>query len=241
MELRGVLFRSSAVSPLKAESRKLMTDIDQLSSQIMHEIVLPAIEKEVNEGKHFAPLRQIYHSLLLAKWYKQMIKDTAFSKAYVDQNKVTGIDMADTTVTNQIYNLYVDAYKKGAYTFIQEDYDALSEESIPRKYFTGGIKDGGSMAMLSGKNLDPMEFKPAGQFFEAPVRVDVTGHSNRAMVSFTIDKNMLSKSDIDGLLEIVPNFVKILQQKNNPLKSYPALKERLLVLLKRCLELFNSN
>ena len=35
-----------------------------LTTQVMREVVLPAITKEVNEGANFAPLRQIYHTLI---------------------------------------------------------------------------------------------------------------------------------------------------------------------------------
>ncbi|MCK5581355.1 MAG: UDP-3-O-acyl-N-acetylglucosamine deacetylase [Candidatus Omnitrophica bacterium] len=111
-----------------------------LASQIIREIVIPEIEKEVNQGKHFAPLRQIYHSLILAKWYKETIKDSLLSKVYVDQNKVDGVDMDDDTIKDQIYDQYIEAYKKGVFNYIKEDHDRLSNEMIPRKYFSGGIK-----------------------------------------------------------------------------------------------------
>jgi len=54
-------------------------DVEQLSdvsSQIVKEIILPEIEKEVNHGKNFAQLRQIYNSLILAAWFKRALKDS---------------------------------------------------------------------------------------------------------------------------------------------------------------------
>jgi HEAT repeat protein len=113
----------------------------ELSAQIIREIIIPEIEKEVNEGENFAPLRQIYHSLILAKWYKETVKQTLLSKVYVDQNKVDGIEVDDETFKDQIYNRYMDAYKQGVFNYIKEDYDALSQEMIPRKYLSGGITD----------------------------------------------------------------------------------------------------
>ncbi|HBR14821.1 MAG TPA: hypothetical protein DD723_04665, partial [Candidatus Omnitrophica bacterium] len=90
------------------------------------------------EGKNFAPLRQIYYSLILAKWYKETIKNSLLSKVYVDKNKITGVDLEDRTMKEQIYDRYMKAYKKGVYDYIKEDYDAASQEVIPRKYFSGG-------------------------------------------------------------------------------------------------------
>ena len=37
----------------------------------MHEVILPVIEEEVNHGKNFRYLRQIYNSLILATWFKR--------------------------------------------------------------------------------------------------------------------------------------------------------------------------
>ncbi|NTV30048.1 MAG: HAD hydrolase-like protein, partial [Candidatus Omnitrophica bacterium] len=47
--------------------------------------------KEVNEGANFAQLRQVYHSLILATWYKRKIKASLLGQAYVDRNKVVGL------------------------------------------------------------------------------------------------------------------------------------------------------
>ena len=65
---------------------------DNMQSDIIREIIIPAIEEEVNNGQHFAQLRQIYHSLILAKWYKETIKDSLLSEVYVDQNMIAGIE-----------------------------------------------------------------------------------------------------------------------------------------------------
>ncbi len=113
-----------------------------LTTKIVNKILIPAIEKEVNQGENFAPLRQIYHSLILAKWYKETIKNSLLSKIYIDQNKVSGTEISSqTTIIDEIYNQYIEAYKVGVFSFIKEDYDALSQEMIPRKYFSGGIID----------------------------------------------------------------------------------------------------
>ncbi len=53
--------------------------IQILSEQLMKEIVLPVITEKVNTDPGYAPLRQVYYSLVLAEWYKrktaQMIAD----------------------------------------------------------------------------------------------------------------------------------------------------------------------
>lgn len=112
-----------------------------ISKDVVREVLLPVIEKEVNEGENFAALRQIYYSLILAKWYKNTVTESLLHKIYIDQNKVAGVDDVDEEVRNEIYARYMQAYQKGVFNYIKEDYDRLSGESLPRKYFSGGFKD----------------------------------------------------------------------------------------------------
>jgi len=42
--------------------------------ELLKSTIIPIIEKEINEGKNFSQLRQIYHSFILAAWYKENLK-----------------------------------------------------------------------------------------------------------------------------------------------------------------------
>jgi hypothetical protein len=126
--------------PTTTEASTFSTTTDDIKN-IMRSIILPAIEKEVNTGKNFAPLRQIYYSLILAKWYKEKIKTSILSQVYIDQSKVKGIDLSDPAAKQEIYDRYMQAYKKGVYNYVKEELDPATQEVIPRKYFSGGFKD----------------------------------------------------------------------------------------------------
>ncbi len=143
-------------------------------SEIIKEIILPAIEKEVNEGQTFAPLRQIYHSLILAKWYKETIKNSLLSKIYVDQKKIAGVNLDDATLKDQIYAQYMEAYKKGVFNYIKEDYDRLSRETIPRKYFSGGEMFTNFELITLNKTNNPARVASArvGKHFALTTRAD---------------------------------------------------------------------
>ncbi len=108
-------------------------------SPVVREVIVPAIEKEVNEGENFAMLRQIYNSMILATWFKRHLRESLFSQIYVGQNKVGGVDVDDKDIKEKIYQQYLAAFKKGVFDFIREDYDAATDETTPRKYFAGGI------------------------------------------------------------------------------------------------------
>ncbi len=114
-------------------------DINAIGSQIVREIVIPQLEREVNEGKNFALLRQVYHSLILAMWYKQKIKKSILAKIYADKRKVAGVGY-DSINTDLIYQQYLQAFKKGVFNYIKEEVDPATQEMIPRKYISGGVE-----------------------------------------------------------------------------------------------------
>ena len=132
------------------------SDINALGSQIVREIVIPELTKEVNEDKNFVRLRQVYNSLILATWYKKKIKDSILSQVYADKRKVAGMGYGSSVIVNKvslrraegdaaisdterIYQRYLQAFKKGVYNYIKEEQDPLTQQVIPRKYFSGGM------------------------------------------------------------------------------------------------------
>ena len=178
-------FMASHTSPFMASlnrdaiNRVSTNNINALGSQITREIVIPELDREVNEGKNFAQLRQVYNSLILATWYKKKIKDSILEQIYADKNKVEGVGYAQSIIpptptrghvqirttknvspsslpSNEalnvkvpqgnpqndvelIYQRYLKAFKKGVFNYIKEDTDTLTQETIPRKYFSGGL------------------------------------------------------------------------------------------------------
>lgn len=110
----------------------------ELSSEVLREIVIPAIEREVNHGEHFAPLRQIYHSVVLSAWFKQTLRESLVARIYADQKKVKGIEIEERDVKQAIYQQYLKAFQVGVYNYIKVEYDAHTNRNIPRKYFSGG-------------------------------------------------------------------------------------------------------
>ncbi|MBF0489767.1 MAG: 50S ribosomal protein L11 methyltransferase [Candidatus Omnitrophica bacterium] len=139
--------------------------INNLGSNIIREIIIPELTKEINEGKNFAQLRQVYNSLILATWYKKKIKESILSQVYEDKNKVAGVGFEDVGAGSKpaqeqraglpagqaglepaptvldvttIYKQYLTAFKKGVYNYIKEESDPVTQQPTPRKYFSGG-------------------------------------------------------------------------------------------------------
>ncbi|MCC6758231.1 MAG: DUF952 domain-containing protein [Candidatus Omnitrophica bacterium] len=139
-------------------------DVSTISTGIFKDTVLPLIEKEINEGKNFADVRQIYNSVILATWYKKALKESLLGKVYADKSKVAGVETDDKDMKQRIYEQYLAAFKKGVYNLIKEESDSAGD-MIPRKYFSGGIKIANFTAS-SSLLTRPVSLAQAGQVIE---------------------------------------------------------------------------
>lgn len=137
--------------------------LNSLSSSVVKEIILPELEKEINQGKNFAQLRQVYNALILAVWFKQKLKQHILSQIYVDKKKVKGVDLEDREVREKIYRQYVAAYKKGVYDYVKTDYDISLQKEISRRYYGGGFA-------LPGKEEEWVVTRKVDEFSQNPNR-----------------------------------------------------------------------
>jgi len=128
--------------------------VTELKSQIIREVIIPALEHEVNQGSHFAKLRQINQAVILAKWYKQTLRESLLARVYADQNKIKGIDTASPQAKQEIYDQYLEALRRGVYDYIREEEDPLEGRVIPRRYFSGGTHLAQKVRVTSGAAPD---------------------------------------------------------------------------------------
>jgi len=112
--------------------------LNDISSSIVREVIIPEIEKEINEGENFANLRQISYAMVLATWYKRNLKESLLGKLYVDHNKIDGVDVEDKNIKEKIYQQYLKAFKIGVYDYVKQDYNSHLQEIIERRYISGG-------------------------------------------------------------------------------------------------------
>jgi len=175
--------------------------ISGVTAQIIREILIPEIEKEVNQGEIFANLRQIYNSMVLATWYKNALKESLVGKVYVDRAKTMGIEVEDKAINKKIYDQYVESFQKGVYDFIKEEYDPASQQIIPRKYFSGGVKlkVAPKRAMVSMGMLNELQTKnefamiAAGFDNAEGERVDVVALAEENIKKAIADERMIAE------------------------------------------------
>ncbi|MDO8801770.1 DnaJ domain-containing protein [Phenylobacterium sp.] len=190
-------------------------DVNALGSQIVREIVIPQLTKEVNDNKNFAQLRQVYNSLILATWYKKKIKDSILSQVYSDKNKVKGVEYSSSVIPAQagiqrgdvegIYQQYLKAFKKGVYNYIKEEQDPVTQQVIPRKYFSGGF---GFIDMAMRIEIED-------------TKIPVERHA-ASLVGLTVNLSMVSgvKRNLDQAMWVdVPSVRQVVQDKEQRIRD----------------------
>ena len=207
-----------------------------IGNQVVREIILPEIEKEVNEGQNFALLRQVYYAAILAKWYRAEIQKTILAQVYVNKKKIAGIDLDDNTIKEQIYQRYLRAYKKGVFNYIKEDSENLTGQIVPRKYFSGGEII--NPDEIYSKEVGPEEAHTVGLAFRQRVSVVPAGFSAAMMTPDNVDKRIIAKlmtgysADSAAPELLIPQLQKNLSDEGENIKVENAdLKE--IFLLKR--------
>jgi len=152
----------------------------------MREVILPKVNADINQGKNFATLRQIYHSLILAAWFKKNFRGS-FYKSYIDKNKTEGIGLKDKNVKEKVYGLYTDAFQKGMYLITKQESDPGTGKRIRRRYFSGGVWFSNGDKSISSALTVNTETKAFDRFAAGPevaVKIKlVTGLNNSASPS----------------------------------------------------------
>ncbi len=113
--------------------------VDAIGVRVMRELVVPAIQKQVDEGESFRVLRQIYGALILAAWYKRRIRTGLLSEDYVNHGKVEGISLNDPGMAERVWQQYAENFSEGVFDVIIDDELDTGEDLLVRRYTSGGM------------------------------------------------------------------------------------------------------
>ena len=161
------------------------TNRDIQMDDVLREVIVPLLEQEVNEADHFAPLRQIYYSLVLARWYKESLGGNPLNAGYAGRNKVKGIDLAGQNDTRELYGRYMEALDRGAFSLIREEKTEHAQESVPRRYFSGGVDFAGGFPIDRAQT--------AAEVVVSGALLAVNGIFDLSMASFTGEQELSSR------------------------------------------------
>lgn len=118
--------------------------------------LFPALENEINNHEGFAPLRKVYNSLILAKWFRNKVKNLLYQN-YVSQNKIKGIELLDKKMKEKIWQKYCDAFKIGTYNVVKK----VKQDGrlVKRSFFCGGERFDGIALESSSVKVNTEGFK----------------------------------------------------------------------------------
>ena len=112
--------------------------LNEYSTEILKDLVLPVLVKKVNSSAAYAPLRQVYYSLIFAQWFKQRFSGKAgIYSSRIDSSDLTGLVSRQAWDPGQYFQAYKTSFSQGEYNKeIQSEGPAGMRV---RKYTSGGV------------------------------------------------------------------------------------------------------
>lgn len=121
---------------------KRQQELQGFAADLMAELVLPQLNRQINEAYAYADLREVYNALILAQWYKQRFNPYTDSllKA-VDYRLLEDAEVNYSYQPEEIYRDYLKSLKEGRYSFTESDGVAggFYTTITTRHYFSGGV------------------------------------------------------------------------------------------------------
>lgn len=117
-------------------------ELQDFTSELIEELVLPQLNKRINEAYGYADLRDVYNALILAHWYKEKFGSGYNSFLQTVNYKVFDDTETDYTSTpNEIYQSYLKSIKEGQYSFNETETvgSPFGMVITTRHYFSGGV------------------------------------------------------------------------------------------------------
>src|SRR3989338_2623589 len=115
-----------------------LKELNQYSTQLIRELILPRLTQKVNSSKDYANLRQVYYSLILARWFKSRFqgKNSGYA-SLIDRHELAGLTSKSGWDKTTYLNQYKTSFSQGEYN-IKEPVYGQAGQSI-RSYFSGGF------------------------------------------------------------------------------------------------------
>ncbi|MDD4899869.1 MAG: hypothetical protein PHG68_04680, partial [Candidatus Omnitrophica bacterium] len=118
-----------------------LKELNEYSSQLVRELILPEVTKKVNTAKKYASLRQVFCSLVLAQCFKLKFanKETPY-QARIDSGDLSGLTSKENWSKSTYFNAYKKSFEKGEYN-AKAEVTTLAGKQV-RTFFSGGMQLG---------------------------------------------------------------------------------------------------
>ncbi|MDO8747980.1 MAG: 50S ribosomal protein L11 methyltransferase [Candidatus Omnitrophota bacterium] len=141
-----------------------LKELNEYSTQLIKELIIPKLTYQVNTAKRYAPLRQVYYSLILAQWFKQKYKKETGSQSIetrenpyiklIDSGDLTNLVSKEPYDKQTYFKQYQKSFAEGEYNLQEPVYTPMGQSII--RYMSGGIKNfmSSSAVSVSSKKED---------------------------------------------------------------------------------------
>jgi len=136
--------------------------LNEYSSQLIRELIIPKLTKEVNSSKRYASLRQVYYSLILSRWFKLRFAGKSGTYAsLIDTRNLTDLTPKEPWSKTDYFKQYQKSFKDGEYNIKEPVYTPTGQ--VIRSYFSGGIEMGATASSSINNRsgiVNPTELSP---------------------------------------------------------------------------------
>ncbi|MDD5775007.1 MAG: hypothetical protein PHS64_03585, partial [Candidatus Omnitrophica bacterium] len=135
-------------SPFHKFDDPKVKELNEYSSQLLRQLIIPKLTREVNSSRRYGQLRQVYYSLVLAQWFKSRNNDNPL----IDQKDLNGLKSETPWAKAAYFNSYKKSFSEGEY-HSEETVQSGAGMTI-RQYFSGGVtfQPSAGLTMISGRD-----------------------------------------------------------------------------------------
>jgi len=83
-------------------------ELNAYSSQLVRELIIPQLTRQVNSSKRYASLRQVFYSLILAQWFKSKNPDNPA----IDRKDLNGLASVAPWSKDAYFNGYKNLFRR---------------------------------------------------------------------------------------------------------------------------------
>uniref|UniRef100_A0AAU2A3I9 Uncharacterized protein n=1 Tax=Streptomyces sp. NBC_00093 TaxID=2975649 RepID=A0AAU2A3I9_9ACTN len=120
---------------------KQSANVEAWNEQVFRDLILPRIEKAVNENPEYAELRRVYLSRVAAEWYRERSQDSPTSYGdLVNDGDVSDWVTETDWKPKDTFDQYVRSYREGEFNISRQTHKGNYIET--RTYIFGGVDFG---------------------------------------------------------------------------------------------------
>ena len=117
-----------------------LKELNQYSTQLIRELILPKLTKEINRSKRYAGLRQVFYSLILARWFKGKFQGQSPSGTVpdlIDSGNLDNLTSQKPWSKDTYYREYKKSFEQGEYNLSETVHTPTGQ--LIRRYVSGGV------------------------------------------------------------------------------------------------------